>query len=46
MKGYIRMNDKGDYIKMTLAALTILGIMLLFYTLTPIPVLHLGALGA
>ncbi len=46
MKGYIRMNDKGDYIKyikMTLAALTVLGILVLFYTLTPIPVLMLGA---
>ncbi len=43
MKGHIRMNDKRDYIKMTLAALAIIGGMLLFYTLTPIPVLHLGA---
>lgn len=40
------MNDKRDYIKMTLAALTVLGLLLLFYTLLPIPVLHLGALGA
>lgn len=37
------MNDKRDYMKMTLAALAIIGGMLLFYTLTPIPVLHLGA---
>ena len=42
-KGHIRMNDKRDYIKMTLAALAIIGGMLLFYTLTPIPVLHFGA---
>lgn len=37
------MNDKRDYIKMTLAMLTILGILMLFYILSPIPVLHLEA---
>ena len=40
------MNDKGDYIKYIKMTLAVLGILLLFYTLTPIPVLHLGALGA
>jgi hypothetical protein len=37
------MNDKRDYFKMTVAALTILGMILLFYALSPIPVLHLAA---
>ena len=40
-KGTIRMNDKRNYIKMTLAALTVLGIMVLFYLLSPIPALQL-----
>ena len=35
------MNDKRNYIKMTLAALTVLGIMVLFYLLSPIPALQL-----
>ena len=35
------MNDKLNYIKMTLAALTVLGLLLLFYSLSPIPSLNL-----
>lgn len=41
-KGLSRMKDhKRNYIKMTLAALTLLGILMLCYILTPIPVLNL-----
>ncbi len=34
-------DHKRNYIKMTLAALTLLGILMLCYILTPIPVLNL-----
>ena len=43
-KGGMRMNDKKDkrdYIKMTAGALLIIGLLMLLYTLTPIPVLSL-----
>jgi hypothetical protein len=37
------MNDKRNcYIKMTLAALMLLGLLLLFHLLAPIPALQLG----
>lgn len=36
------MKDKSAYIKMTLAAVTILGLLLLFFLLSPIPILNLG----
>lgn len=36
------MNDKRNYVLKTLTALTILGLLMLFYVLSPIPVLHLG----
>lgn len=35
------MNDKRNYIKMTLAALTLLGLLMLFALLSPIPALQL-----
>ena len=36
------MNDKRNYIKMALTAMTILGVLLLFYLLSPIPAVHLS----
>lgn len=39
------MNDKWKSTKMTIAALLILGLLLLFYCLSPIPELSLSAQG-